>query len=243
MLPLELRQKPSPDGLTVTWTRRKEKKRRSFWHWLLPWKAVWSIEMRLLLHFDILNYKVFLLVCVCAPPNLNCTQICLKNEIWHYDFSSHSAALPSNTCMQPLRLKKTYKTKLPACLHRAIMVNQTTMLWEWSTINVFRSVRGQWVKQDFGCMFWNESSQSSFDLVVHQSASMDVWTWLKLQWQFLKCRGIPGLMVAAPAHNAAAHQQKISQNMGCRHIIPFTVHLLLPTDSTTWWPTTDLPKH
>lgn len=115
MLPLELRQKPSPDGLTVTWTRRKEKKKRSFWHWPLPWKAVSSIEMRLLLHFNILNYKVFLLVCVCAPPNLNCTQICLKNEIWHYDFSSHLAALPSNPCMQPLRLRKHTKNKT-ACM-------------------------------------------------------------------------------------------------------------------------------
>lgn len=29
ILPLELRQKPSPDGLTVTWTRRKEIKKAS----------------------------------------------------------------------------------------------------------------------------------------------------------------------------------------------------------------------
>lgn len=27
ILPLQLRQKPSPDGLTVTWTQRKEKKK------------------------------------------------------------------------------------------------------------------------------------------------------------------------------------------------------------------------
>lgn len=28
ILPLELRQKPSPDGLTVTWTQRKERKKK-----------------------------------------------------------------------------------------------------------------------------------------------------------------------------------------------------------------------
>lgn len=155
MLPLELRQKPSPDGLTVTWTRRKEKKKKLL---ALAIALESSFVNRNEITAALRHFKLQgILACVCVRATKFKLHTNLSedwNLTWWFQQSFSSVTIKH--LYATTAFEKAYKTKLPACLHGAIMVNQTTMLWEWSTINVFRSVRGQWVKQAFGCMFWNE---------------------------------------------------------------------------------------
>lgn len=82
MLPLELRQKPSPDGLTVTWTRRKGKKKKKLLALAIALES--SLVNRNEIAAALRHFKlqgILACVCVCVSPNLNCTQICLKNKI------------------------------------------------------------------------------------------------------------------------------------------------------------------